>query len=399
MDADRDPDVVDEIDLRPYIEFARRHWKIILGVTAGCIVLAFALSFATPRGWLATATVMVPTSPATGQTQVLGGIQTVPPTVVYSEETYARLVKSSAVLDRVVKRLKLGAGAADLVRRVTARPVQNTRLLEITVVGSDRDQTGEIANAIAAALIEYDSEVASAEIGQAREFVLGQLTQARLDLQAKEQALTQFAQREDLAAMEAELNRRLTDLTNLRQAAQQNSIDLEVALRKRAQLETEQATAGPQLWSQLTAQKAALDIDVAAFREKQRVLAEVISSDERASADLNTSLAAKHAELNRLTRAADTEKGMFTTLSGKAVDALVAESAARGAIRIVDQAVVRPAPRETAAHVALAVLFGVALGTLAAVMVERVKTLRLAPRQSATATAVRRAMSQLLPRR
>ena len=85
---------------------------------------------------------------------------------------------------------------------------------------------------------------------------------------------------------------------------------------------------------------------------------------------LNSKLAEKRAELNRLTREADTAKSTFATISGKATEAIVAEGMKSGFVRVVDRAVARPVARGTVMKIALAVVLGLMLGAMLAFLIE-----------------------------
>lgn len=254
----------DEIDLRRYVEVVWRRRNAIIAVTVAAVVAALIVSLVPARQWQAKTTIMVPEPPKVEQGQVVGGIQATSPAVVYSQETYARLLRSTVLLERVIRTLGLNVKPEDLGSAVTARPIRDTRLIEISVRGSDPAAAEAIAGALAEALVEYDRQVISAELTQARRFVESQLVRAREELQAREQLLKEFNQRENLAALEAEVNRRLTQLTNLRQANEQNKIALGVAERQLAQLNKELATLRPLRLTSTSTQANTLNTSVAA---------------------------------------------------------------------------------------------------------------------------------------
>lgn len=253
----------DEIDLRRYVDIIWRRRNVLAGGVIAAVIVALAVSLLTPRQWQAKTTVMVPEPPRLEQAQVVGGVQATPPAVVYSHETYARLLKSTILLDRVIGRLNLRMTSEDLARKVTAKPIRDTRLIDITVKGSANEDVAAIAGALAEALVAYDREVISAELTQARKFVETQLANATEDLQAKEQILKGFNQRENLPTLEAEVNRRLGQVSSLRQSYEQNKLDLGVTTRRLAQLKRELAATSQLRLGSTSTQANALNVSLA----------------------------------------------------------------------------------------------------------------------------------------
>ena len=234
-----------ELDLRPHFAVIRKHNKLILAVTAAAVALMSLFSLLSPRTWTATSTVAVPQPPAIVQPEVVGGVQAVVPSVVYSQATYARLITSSTLSEMVIKRLHLQLSPEALAKMIRATPIRDTLLIGITVNGSDGQQTQDIANALGDSLVEYERRVVTTELSQGRQFVETQLARTRADLQAREAALKAFNERENLAALQATLNQQLTNLTNLRQLHEQNKIDLGIARQRLAQVEQELASTRP----------------------------------------------------------------------------------------------------------------------------------------------------------
>lgn len=64
-------------------------------------------------------------------------------------KTYAEIVKSRAVMERVVANLKLDTTADSLVGRVTATPVANTHVINVTVSDADNERAKLIADEVA----------------------------------------------------------------------------------------------------------------------------------------------------------------------------------------------------------------------------------------------------------
>lgn len=436
----------DEIDLRRYIEIIWRRKNVVLSITVAAAIVTLLLSLLTPRQWQAKSTIMVPEPPKGEQPQIVAGLQVTTPTLVYSQETYARLLRSTVILKRVIEKLGLRSTPEGLSNRLTVKPIRDTRLIDIFVKGGDPIEAEAVANTLADMLVEYDREVVSAEVTQARRFVEQQLVVARADLQAKELALKEFSQRENLTALETEVNRRLSQLSGLRQAYEQNRLDLGVASQRLAQLRRELAATtslrpsssssqtnvlGSSVATQLRAkladlesqrailleryppshpsvlavdaqiaqtkheiakasgreprfeeqrantvreqlesQRSALEVEVAGLRAKDRLLAASIASEEAGWRQLNARLAERRAEFNRLTREVETAKSVYTTLTAKSTEAIVAEGVKSGFVRVVDRAGAQRVARGTVTKVSLAAILGLMAGTIAAFVAE-----------------------------
>ena len=76
-------------------------------------------------------------------------------------QTYIELLKSSSIFDTVSQTLNYPVSSKEVV----AAQVGATRILNISVTGTDPQRAAEIANAVGMSLLEQDEELA-AEIGR-----------------------------------------------------------------------------------------------------------------------------------------------------------------------------------------------------------------------------------------
>ncbi|MCA9532647.1 MAG: polysaccharide biosynthesis tyrosine autokinase [Myxococcales bacterium] len=143
-------------------------------------------------------------------------------------DTQNRVIASRNVLDRVVQQLALhqDAGfhghtgeaaenfegssiestAALLASRLAVEPVPSTRLVNVVVKDGDPERAASIANAIAAAYIEKTLEDRMRSTVTALEWLDGQLTALRSDLEASENALYEFKREHDVLSLSLEEN-------------------------------------------------------------------------------------------------------------------------------------------------------------------------------------------------
>jgi succinoglycan biosynthesis transport protein ExoP len=143
-------------------------------------------------------------------------------------DTQNRVISSRNVLDRVVRQLALHEDAAFhghtgeaaerfegstieatsalLGARLTVEPVPTTRLVNLVVQDSDPERAANIANAIGAAYIEKTLEDRMRSTVTALEWLDGQLTDLRSDLEASENALYDFKREHDVLSLSLEEN-------------------------------------------------------------------------------------------------------------------------------------------------------------------------------------------------
>ena len=249
----------DELELKKYlipiVAVIRRRKSLVFGTAVAATVITLLVGLLSPGQFAATASVMVPEPPAPsappgqsqnqsgapGQTQITGGFLVTVPAIVYSQQTYARLLTSSVLIGAVIKKLNLQVTSEQLAGRVTATPIRDTRLVQVTVKDEDPKMAEDIANGLAESLVDYDRQVITAELTQSREFLQTQLRQQRSVLQAAEQELKGFNERENLAALEAQLTQAQSQLTAMRQGYETNLTDLGVARTRLTAVEQELA--------------------------------------------------------------------------------------------------------------------------------------------------------------
>ena len=258
MQQNDSPEYRDELDLKKYlvpvVAVVSRRKSLVFGTAVAATVITLVIGLLGPRQFAATASVMVPEPPASstppgqsqsqgppGQTQITGGFLVTVPAIVYSQQTYARLLTSSVLIGAVIKKLNLRVTTEQLAMRVTATPVRDTRFVQVTVKDEDPKIAEDVANGLAESLVDYDRQVITAELTQSREFLQTQLRQQQSALQAAEQELKGFNERENLSALEAQFTQAQSQITAMRQAYETNLTDLGVARTRLAAVEQQLA--------------------------------------------------------------------------------------------------------------------------------------------------------------
>ena len=124
----------------------------------------------------------------------------------------------------------------NLVRNgLTIEPVAKSRLVRIHFDSPEGAMSAAIANAVATGFIESNMERRIDNSSYAREFLEDRLEQVKLKLQDSEQALADYAQKEQIINIEGRETMLSNDLTALRAAltaARQERIDAEARMRQ-----------------------------------------------------------------------------------------------------------------------------------------------------------------------
>lgn len=132
------------LELRDYFRIARRRRWLIALVFAACAGLALLYSSTRPPVYEATAKVFI--GPRTvDKSNVADALQE----LTFSRDflaSYAELLRGRALAERVVEQLQLKTSPANLVKRISANVVQDTRIIQVRVSDESRDGAALIAN-------------------------------------------------------------------------------------------------------------------------------------------------------------------------------------------------------------------------------------------------------------
>lgn len=137
------------VELSHYLVIVRRRWWALLA--AGCMAAgaAYIVAAAAPPTYESRARILVGPIGSTDLNTLRASQSLV--------ETYAQLATSQPVLDEVIERLALPTTVPVLEEQVVSTADALTRLLAITVQAGDPDDAAQIANEIAAVIIDLPS--------------------------------------------------------------------------------------------------------------------------------------------------------------------------------------------------------------------------------------------------
>jgi succinoglycan biosynthesis transport protein ExoP len=208
-----------DLNLHEYVALVRRHWPI-LALSLG-VALAVALGHWALATRLYRATVVINVE---RERAAVGDIKS-------SDEngrdmdteflqTQMRLLKSREVAERVVRNVRLSTPASGaekgkppeaenqpdqntraalaVQKRVEVNAVRNTTLLELSYVSPSPVDAARLANAVAAAYIDWRLEARVRSLNERVEFFLSQIAQVKKDLDEKEQKLLTYGREKDI---------------------------------------------------------------------------------------------------------------------------------------------------------------------------------------------------------
>jgi len=205
----------DEIDLRQYIQVLVKRKKLIIGIFLVAVISAAIASLFRPKVYKASASIMV--TPSRLQSVLSparlfldpGGYAVQEPTI--SIPTHRTLLKSTAVLQEVINRLKL-AGKLDedlalegFSGRLEVESTNETNVLSLSVEDHDPGRAKETANIWAEEYVKYSQKLIGGEILGSGEFVLEQFKRAEDDLAKADASVKDFDVTERLSFIEIEL--------------------------------------------------------------------------------------------------------------------------------------------------------------------------------------------------
>jgi tyrosine-protein kinase len=129
-------------------------------------------------------------------------------------QTYVQTMTTRPVLQGVIQRLGVSLSAQELKAMITARPVQNTQLIEITVEDTQPQRAADIANALVAEFASQNQAEQASRYAASKSTLTTQLGQLDQQIQAINERLGGLA---DTRANQAERDQMQANLAQYRQ--------------------------------------------------------------------------------------------------------------------------------------------------------------------------------------
>ena len=150
------------MELKDYIRILRKRWIIIVALMLVGLVGAGAASILTTPLFKASTQVFVSTSQSGGSASDLNAGNSF---TLQRVQSYAQTVRTSIVLQPVIKSLGLDLTVGELASKVEAIAPTNTVILEIAVTDADPAAAASIANAIGETLPRVVDEIEKSDSG------------------------------------------------------------------------------------------------------------------------------------------------------------------------------------------------------------------------------------------
>ncbi|MDR7555335.1 MAG: polysaccharide biosynthesis tyrosine autokinase [Armatimonadota bacterium] len=183
----------DEPGLRDYLFVLTRRWYLITAATVVALAVAIGLSLGTPPVYRGLATVVVDRgSGSFGLTADITGISQ-----QAFVDTLAELVKSRAVAEQALERLKVPeelrpAALRQLQGGLRVRRVRNADLIVIEAEGPTPAAAASSTNALAEALVDWHVDSRRRQASAGRQFIEEQVAAVGRELRAAEEALAHY---------------------------------------------------------------------------------------------------------------------------------------------------------------------------------------------------------------
>ena len=126
------------IDLREYFAIIKKRFWIIALITVIAAVVSGAISFFVLKPVYEAKTTLIVNTEKNEDTQMITGDQF--NVTQKLAVTYGEIIKSRAVLDDVIKNLKLDDKYEDLVNNVAVSPVKDTQIISISVQDTNKQK-------------------------------------------------------------------------------------------------------------------------------------------------------------------------------------------------------------------------------------------------------------------
>ncbi|MHB8147985.1 MAG: GumC family protein, partial [Vulcanimicrobiaceae bacterium] len=188
-------------------------WRILhrrhraMGITFGAIVaIALLATLFTPRSYITTVKVitgnpagpaMHSSSDASSELPVLNALLTA--AVTQNTQTYAALFQQIPVAQQVVDSLGLPITPNGLLSHISVTPETNTSLLDLSASWSDPQESANIANAFAQAVMDRQRQLVGAQAKSAMAFLAKELVKERASVRASAGRLAAFESSHALA--------------------------------------------------------------------------------------------------------------------------------------------------------------------------------------------------------
>lgn len=154
-------DSQNDIDLVEYMRIILKRKALIIAVTLLCLLIAVILTARQAPVYKASAELLVTQKQGVSSDQQVRDPYQAALLYEKMTKTFSELLKGRVVAEEVIARLGLDADADDVLKMVSAEPVEDTQLIKVTVNSSNANMAAEIANTFGIVLAERVSDIES----------------------------------------------------------------------------------------------------------------------------------------------------------------------------------------------------------------------------------------------
>jgi capsular polysaccharide biosynthesis protein len=186
------PHFVEERHALDFEWFKSVFWRrrnVFFVIAGGFLAFVIGLTIFSPKTYTTTAKLIVGNSGGGGTTQAADANTSLPvvnalvgAAGVRTPETYVELIQEIPVAQRVIDNLNLPTSAKKLLAGVTAKPVTDTQIVELSVAWSDPATSAAIANEFADVFVDRERELIGDQATSALKFLSTKIPDAHADL-------------------------------------------------------------------------------------------------------------------------------------------------------------------------------------------------------------------------
>jgi succinoglycan biosynthesis transport protein ExoP len=397
-----------EIDLRQILAVLRKWSKLIIIMTLLCVLTAGIISYfvlspvyqASTLLMVTQATDKLATAPPTTTTDGLNNVvDQVNRTPVLTMSSYMGQLKSEALMQRVIKKLKLDPEKytpAGLAGAIDATIVKDSNLIEVKVNNNDPVVASRIANTLSEQYLAMMTDKNQEQLSRSVTFLNKQKGITDLELSDAQKALEEIqSQPRGVAVLEAEFTKKSEDVVNYDSRLKMVQVEIQQTAaavnRLQQELDSTPNVISIQKWSDATGSNTQtqevnpLYVSTAQqLSEKQAALAEkqgesaglqsLVSTMHSDLDSLQAELASKRMQQDNLQR--DVDRLILTsgTLAQKGTETQIAKSIDLGdtSVMVISEANIPTSPVKPnkKLNMAIAMLLGLMVFTLLAFILE-----------------------------
>jgi len=362
-----------------------RYRKVVVAIFLLALAAAATFTALSPKRYASTATVLAPKE---GSGNLLGGLaasallQQAPalwlgatPSLTQNRDMLVSILKSRTLADALVRQFRLQErfrsryfeDAVERLRRTADISISKEGVVAVTVEDTDARLAADMANAYVVHLDRLVAQYGTGEAQRQRGFLTEQVARAGVDLEASEEALRRFQERNRTIALQEQTRGAIESAARVKGEIMAAEVQLQAMVNFATETHPEVVAVRRRI------------------EEMKRHFAEIQYGEPNATSRRDFAVPlpmvpALGIELARLVREVKVQETLVTLLTQQLEQAKIAEAKDIPVVNILDRAVPaeRPSRPRLMMNVAIASVVGLVLGTLLAFSLDSVARFRAA---------------------